>query len=145
MSPCPADSNAVTTPKALNEGCVLIWNGSSDGWIVQLRRALARLGMKLRLSEDARLSGCNDWLVILDSTSIKDLAELIGLIRENNSEACVVVVSSSPDWKEAREAMRAGAFDYLPELRENERIQSTLDRIIARRRAASITQNEERP
>lgn len=53
-------------------------------------------------------------LVILDAAAFDNLGQTISDLRGAYLSAKVLVFSSLPDWRQAREALLAGAIDYLP-------------------------------
>lgn len=52
-------------------------------------------------------------LIILDAAILKGGMELITSIRVKWPKARIVVLTASPTWRRAREALKAGAMDYL--------------------------------
>jgi DNA-binding NtrC family response regulator len=52
-------------------------------------------------------------IIIIDATHTKNLPALLSLIRERHHSVDVVIVTASPDWREARLAFRLGAMDYI--------------------------------
>lgn len=52
-------------------------------------------------------------LVIVDAGEIGSFSQIVKEVRHLQPATKVVVATASPTWKRAREAMRAGAFDYI--------------------------------
>lgn len=97
---------------------------------------MAVLGRDLEYAGEAEMESilwCDYDVIILDAGVINDLPSTISLIRSRNAEARIVVFSSAPHWKQAREVMLAGAVDYAPKLLDSKYIFSTLTRNLAKR------------
>lgn len=98
-------------------------NGQSDRqWIESLREAAQSLGKPFMRIDHWRLQDklqdCE--LIIIDAGAIgDDLISVVERIRALNSGVRIVVVSSVPHWKEARQILLAGATDYVR--KENDR------------------------
>lgn len=52
-------------------------------------------------------------LVIIDSLAVENVPQLVSAIRNQQPDTRVVVVTSSPTWRRARDAFYAGASDYI--------------------------------
>lgn len=64
--------------------------------------------------------------ILIDAVKVKDVCLLISSIRAQMSDATIVVVTASPTWRRAREAIRAGASDYVRRSMNREQILSVL-------------------
>ncbi len=61
-----------------------------------------------------RLAGENAYaLVIVDVMATENTSRLVGQIRQQQSEARIVVATAAPTWQLAREVFRAGAMDCV--------------------------------
>ncbi len=97
---------------------VLFVNGQSDRhWVETLRKAAHNLGKTLVFVSHKHVQEHiqNYELVILDSESIgkEDLTAVVQRVHTSYPEVRIVVISSSPHWKEARQTLLAGATDYV--------------------------------
>lgn len=96
---------------------LLISNYEEDHhWCRLLREALAPLDPLEIQREEASLEclvqNCYD-LVIVDASTIGDVPQLVCRVQNDQPGTRIVVVSASPTWRQAREAFRAGAMDYV--------------------------------
>jgi hypothetical protein len=96
---------------------VLLVNGQGGRqWAELLRRAASSVGLFLDYIDHQHIEGVSfrDYeLVVLDSGAISKPKTTVQMILSSNPLARIVVVSSSPHWKQAREVLLAGATDYV--------------------------------
>jgi DNA-binding NarL/FixJ family response regulator len=52
-------------------------------------------------------------VVIIDAAAVGNEMLLVSRVRVQQPQARIVVVTASPTWRRAREALRAGAMDYI--------------------------------
>jgi len=52
-------------------------------------------------------------VVIVDAAAVKDEALLVARVRAQQPDTRIVVITSSPTWRRAREVLQAGAMDYV--------------------------------
>ena len=121
----------------MNAKKALVLDGQSGhAWIETLYRATASLGRSLDVTGLGEID-CTSWrdydLVIIDAGSIDNLRAVIFYIRRHNVEAKIVVFATAPEWKQAREAMLAGAVDYAQKSLDDETIHSILEKNLGRR------------
>jgi DNA-binding NtrC family response regulator len=96
---------------------VLFVNRKSDHqWIDTLRRVALKVGKSLLVTNHDKLK--NELLsyyelIILDSRAIDELLSDIRYIRSKNTHVRIVVISSAPTWKQARQVLLAGATDFV--------------------------------
>jgi DNA-binding response OmpR family regulator len=94
----------------------LIKGQGDQRWVESLRKAVNSLGMSF-LSVDHRVLYGNlqeGDLIILDAGAVRDdLGSIVRHIRATNPQIRIVVVSSAPHWREARQTLLAGATDYV--------------------------------
>lgn len=64
---------------------------------------------------------------IIDSTYVEDVPGLIGHIRKSQPCARVLVVTSSPSWLRARDALKAGAVDYIKKSLDAENLRQSVE------------------
>jgi DNA-binding NarL/FixJ family response regulator len=118
------------TPK---KSLLLAGTGANYEWVQLLKSALLLLDMELisvsKLELDEKLLSDSD-LVILDAGTVSDLAVTISRLIKQNPKMRIVVFSSWPDWKQAREAMLAGAIYYSPKILDQRHIFTTLKTVL---------------
>ncbi len=105
---------------------VLIGNEKSP-WPGALKEALAPLGELHIISEQEAFEEVDYTrydVIIVDATAVKKVAPLVDHLHARQPEAKMVVATLSPTWQRAREAMQAGAADYI---RKSLNRQETLD------------------
>jgi DNA-binding response OmpR family regulator len=116
---------------------LLLLDGRDDQhWLRALQRAASALDGTLDVVDEAErehIRWGNYDLIILDAGVVSDLVSMIHWIHLQDSEAHVVVLSSAPTWKQAREVMLAGAMDYARKSLNREHVLSTLKRNLTRR------------
>jgi DNA-binding NtrC family response regulator len=81
-----------------------------------LVKALADLGELQFLPEKEALQislGLKYDIVIIDAAILDNKMLLISQIRERQPKTRIIVLTASPTWRRAREALKAGAMDYL--------------------------------
>src|SRR5262245_28039015 len=90
--------------------------GSLEGaWQDVLRAAVT--DDRVETIEPAALTtqtaGEHPLLYIIDNTYVEDVPDVIRKIRKMDAGARVLVVTGSPTWTRARDALKAGAIDYV--------------------------------
>lgn len=114
---------------------LLLGDQGGHYWLETLRSAMSVLDRELGIAGEDEMKQIvwRDYdLVILDAGAISDLPTVISQIRVYNSEARILVFSSSPDWKQAREVILAGGVDYTRKSLNEEYILSTLKKNLAK-------------
>ncbi len=104
-------------------------------WLETLRKVASALDGVVKAIDQASVQRVlwRDYdLVILDAGVFNDLPSTIAWICSQYPETRIVVFSSAPTWKQAREAMLAGAMDYARKSLNREYILSTLKKNLAR-------------
>lgn len=95
---------------------LLLDGQSGKYWLKTLDSAITSLGGEL-IVRNIMLKERLDWgeydYVILDAGTVAIIPEAIKEIREKNQSIKAIVVSAAPRWDQAREAILAGAVDYV--------------------------------
>jgi len=95
---------------------LLIGKGIDTQWSSVLRQALFPLG-ELRIipsGEAVRALSKDDYqAIIIDAGEVHDVITMLSRLRAQQPEARIVVATTVPTWQRAREALRAGAADYI--------------------------------
>jgi len=95
---------------------LLVSDSPGDYWHQVLREALVALGSLHVVLESELVSFLQEQtydIVIVDAGAISDTPLLVSCIRSQWPDVRVVVVTSSPHWRQAREILHAGAIDYI--------------------------------
>lgn len=98
-------------------------------WLYLLRQCACSLGMDLDVTGAIGIESVpwlNYDLVVVGSSMASRSVSIITLIHNRNRRAKIVVFSKCPDWREAREALLAGAVDYAPIPQDLRSLSSTL-------------------
>ncbi len=95
---------------------LVVTNKTRSAWLATLKDAVASLGQLYISSEkDAAIelqrTPCG--MVFVDSAAVEDTIEFISELHVTYPQIPVVVATLSRGWRRTREAMRAGATDYL--------------------------------
>jgi len=101
---------------AVEVAFLLIGNREESTWPQALEEAVAPFGRLHVVSEQEALEEAerNRYdVIIVDATVVSEVAPLVARLRARQPEARMVVATLSPTWQRAREAMQAGAFDYI--------------------------------
>ena len=95
----------------------LLISGPQDHyWHSVLEETLASLGHLQVVAEQAAIQsiiGQDYQAVIVDAGAVDHLAFLVSRIRAQRPDARVIVVTASPNWQLAREALQSGASDCI--------------------------------
>jgi DNA-binding NarL/FixJ family response regulator len=123
---------------------MLLVNGKSNRyWINLLRRAAFSLGFSLASIDYRHIEGVsfqNYELIVLDLSVVVNPTVIIRLIHSHNPLARIIVVSSTPHWKQAKEALLAGATDYTKHVDDEAAILDTLQDNLIRKPAIQHNQ-----
>ena len=114
----------------------LLLNGAEENsWKERLATALAPLGtLAVARAGNGLPPGVEepDGLIIIDSTMVENVDDLVAALRHENPERRIVVMTASPTWQRARSAFEAGAMDYLPKTLQHEELLNTFRQILNR-------------
>ncbi len=106
-------------------------------WSLALQQALSPLGiLRIVPEEEAVRAVTQDRYdaAIIDAGAVHDAILLISRVRAQQPELRIVVATASPTWHRAREAFLAGAADYVRKSLNVEKLLSTLNDILIRKR-----------
>ena len=124
----------------------LLINGQADRqWSDILSRIIVELNFEINISDysdNKKIIWEEYELIVLDASIFGDLVEIISQIRSKNNRACVIVFSSAPDWKQAREVLLAGAADYSRKTEEVKYLSSTIERNLINWELALLNKQE---
>jgi DNA-binding NarL/FixJ family response regulator len=71
-------------------------------------------------------------LIIVDAGTVDDAALLTSFLRTEQPEARIIVATASPTWQRAREAMQAGAADYIRKSLDEKELRSKIETVLGR-------------
>ena len=112
---------------------LLVGTGLEALWPLVLQRALSPLGKLYAVSEDAALRTVAEGsyaVAIVDASAVSDVPVLVSCLRARQPQLRVVVVTASPTWQRAREAIRAGAADYIRKSLDEEYLRSRIQVVL---------------
>lgn len=114
---------------------LLISRPEDKGWPLVLRQALAPLGSVEFVSEDdiekriAHYQG--NAVIILDAAAVgEEVPAMVSRLRRQCPECRIIVTTSSPTWQRARDALQAGAVDYIRKSWDRRELQATFKEIL---------------
>lgn len=104
------------------------------GWLLILRQALKPLGSVETISEkdaDERIAQykCRA-IVIIDAAAVDEVPTLVAHLRRECPKSHIIVVTSSPTWQRARDALQAGAVGYIRKSWDSRELLNTIKRIL---------------
>ncbi len=114
---------------------LLIGNREESPWAQTLAEALAPLGELHIISEQEAFQESERErydVIIVDSTVVKEVAPLVARLRVRQPAARLVVATLSPTWQRARDAMQAGAFDYIRKSLDKQETLAAMKKILSR-------------
>jgi DNA-binding NarL/FixJ family response regulator len=130
----------------VNYSFLLIGRETKTGWSAVLQQALSLSedsgGRALPPDEPAVLHPVTEEeavqevtlnrydLVIVDAGYVHDVPELIFQLRSRRPRLRVVVATASPTWQRAREALKAGAADYIRKSLDRELLRSRIKTVL---------------
>lgn len=102
-------------------------------WISALQRALSSLGKLEILAEDRAVAAIerSDYdLVLVDAGMVENATLLVARIRARSDRARVLVFSSTPTWRRARDLLLAGAMDYVRKTLDEEELRYLIESVL---------------
>lgn len=118
---------------AVNYSFLLVGERAETQWPVVLQQALSPIGKLRVVSEEEAVSAIieSDYdAILVDAGSISDAASLTSRLRTQRPEAHVIIFTASPTWKRARQALKAGASDYMHRSLNKEELRSTVQAVL---------------
>lgn len=112
---------------------VLVSEEEETLWPQVLRRALSPLGELRILSEDKAVQVVTTSptpLVILDAAVVRDVAGLTSRLKRERPDLHVVIATASPTWRRARQALQAGASDYIRKSLDEEELRAQIEAVL---------------
>jgi DNA-binding NarL/FixJ family response regulator len=112
---------------------LLVGTGTETLWPLVLQRALSALGELHTVPEEEALQTVAESrydVIIVDASEVSDVPALVSRLRTQRPQTRIVVVTASPTWRRAREALRAGATDYIRKLSDEEELRSRIQAVL---------------
>ncbi len=107
---------------------VILSNNDESPWLTAVNHALIPLGNTTIWTEKDALKQFRRTkfdLLLIDASSVdNDIASLVQLLHLENEWVPIVVATTSPTWRRARDILLAGASDYIGRSFEPERIRA---------------------
>jgi DNA-binding NarL/FixJ family response regulator len=119
----------------VNYTFLLVGNRAKTQWALVLQQALSPLGRLHLVSEEEAVQAVvqSDYVVIIiDAGVVQDAALLTSRLRGQRPGVRVVVATASPTWRRAREALRAGAADYIRKSLDEQELHSKIQAVLER-------------
>lgn len=105
---------------------LIITNNPDSLWVTTVREALSPLGQVLVILETEvldEITARNYDLILIDASSIEtETAVLINPLHLSQPFVPIVVNTTSPTWRRARDAFMAGAADYVRRTLDKDKI-----------------------
>jgi DNA-binding NtrC family response regulator len=108
---------------------LIITNEVKSGWIQTVKKTVALLGhieIVTAKAAEAQMAQAHYELVFIDSAATKDIIPLISRLHSAHPKVPIMVATLTRGWHRAREALRAGAVDYILKSFSSEDLTSTI-------------------
>jgi DNA-binding NarL/FixJ family response regulator len=102
-------------------------------WALVLKQALSPLGsLHVVAEEEAVLAAIQSHydVIIIDAGAVSDAVLLVSQLRAQQPEVRVVIATASPTWRRARQALQAGAADYIRKSLDEKEVRSTIETVL---------------
>ena len=102
-------------------------------WRAVLQRAIVLHGTVDTVTDEEALQAValGDYdLVVLDSGAVHDAVEMIACLRAEEPRVPIIVATASPTWQRARQALRAGASDYIRKAMDEETVRTSIKQVL---------------
>ncbi len=116
---------------------LLVGDMMATQWPMRLARALLPLG-DLNVLTEHQLAESNDqylerydWIIV-DASAVTDVVQLVSSLKERVPHSKIVVVTTSPTWRRARDVLQAGALDYLRKPLDEKKMRAEFECIVKR-------------
>ena len=113
---------------------ISISDRAETAWSTLLSQVLAPLGQLEIVSErealEAIASHQGRLIVIVDATVIADALSLVSRLAQTYPGTPIVVATASPTWQRARDAYKAGAYDYVPKWWDPDQLRAVFQHLV---------------
>jgi DNA-binding response OmpR family regulator len=69
-------------------------------------------------------------VIIVDAGAVCDANELTAQLLAQRPGVCVVIATASPTWQRARQALRAGAADYIRKTLDERELRTKIEAVL---------------
>jgi DNA-binding NtrC family response regulator len=112
---------------------ISLQNGSP--WAEKIVNSLTDLG-KVEILPPPKamqsLSRSKFSVIIIDAGAIENERLFISQLHNKQPQVCIVVITASPTWRHAREALQSGAMDYISKTMSERELRSAFKDILAK-------------
>jgi DNA-binding response OmpR family regulator len=112
---------------------LLVGQTTETQWSSVLKEALSPLGSLQVVSEEGAVPAVirtHYDLVIVDAGAVRDAVLLVSRLRVQQPETRIVIATASPTWQRAREALQAGAADYVRKSLDEKGLRSKVQAVL---------------
>ncbi len=117
----------------VSKSFLLVSERSDTHWPLVLRQALTPLGKLHIVSEEKALQIVAQSYydaIIVDAGAVTDAIAIVSRLRAQQSKARIIVATASPTWTRAREALHAGAVDYVRKSLDEKELRSAIEAVL---------------
>ena len=114
---------------------LLVGKTTETQWSSVLKEALSPLGSLQVVSEEGAVPAVirtHYDLVIVDAGAVRDAVLMVSRLRVQQPETRIVIATASPTWQRAREALQAGAADYVRKSLDEKGLRSKVQAVLER-------------
>jgi DNA-binding NtrC family response regulator len=118
---------------ALKYMFLLIVKTADVQWSLVLQQALSPLGELCIVPEEEVAQAITQRqydVIVIDAGAVQDAALLTFDLKRQCPEARVIVTTTSPTWRRAREAFKAGAADYVRKSLDGKELRSKVKAVL---------------
>ena len=126
----------MTKSRATSNRFIVVGNKHESPWMQMMAEALAPLGELCFATENEALTQVGeqkyDLIIIASGKVASDLGVLVKQFRDAQPDSPIVVTTTSPTWRRAREVFMAGGTEYIRRTLDKEKIYATYAEILKR-------------
>ena len=118
----------------MNKNFLVVTNQPKSSWVVTIKRAVSALGLLQVVSEEdleSEITRTAYDMVLIDSSAVADATRLVSHLHSALPSTPIVVAALSRSWRRTREALRAGATDYVLKSLTSEELASTIMNVLS--------------
>jgi predicted nucleotide-binding protein/DNA-binding NarL/FixJ family response regulator len=117
----------------MTKSVLFVTGQPGSSWLPTVKEAVAPLGRLQSISEEdaeTEIARIPYDLAIIDAATVKNAVALVSQLHSQRPEMPIVVATLSRGWRRAREALRAGATDYIPKSLNKEELSSIIANLL---------------
>ncbi len=119
----------------MTKSFLLVTNQAESTWLTTLKNAVEPLGRLSIIRDEAaerEMTRVPFDMVIIDAAAVENAIALVSQLHVVDPKALIVLATLSTSWRHAREALRAGAVDYVPKSLSSEELSSAIANLLNR-------------